>query len=136
MYQYSFSPETVNPDLLSDQAIVNAQEPTILPESNLGVYYYNTNFFFSFSVTQLFQNAITFGNQDTDYSYGSRIYFGGGYKYNINEVLDISGSIYIKTYENKIFQLDINPKLIYESNYWIGFSLRTNNSIHYTAGVK
>lgn len=136
MYQYAFSTKTVNPSLLTDQAVINAQEPTLLPESNLGIFYYSTNFFFSFSITQLFQNEITFGNQYTDYSHGSRIYIGGGYKYTINEVFDVLGSAYFKTYENKLFQLDITPKLIYKSIYWIGFSLRSNNSIHYTVGVK
>jgi len=135
--QYTFTTETINQELLLDQAIINAQEPTILPEANFGVYYYSTKFFASFSATQLFQNAINFGGSNTaDYSYRTRVYLGGGYKYKINDIFDVSGSVFIKTYETKAIQLDINPKLFYKTNYWVGLSFRTANSIHYSVGVK
>ena len=135
--QYSFNTTTTNQELLADQAIINAQEPVLLPEANFGAYYYSTKFFVSFSATQLFQNAISFGGKNTaDYSYATRIYLGGGYKYKINEIFDVSGSVFLKTYETKRLQLDINPKLYFKSNYWVGLSLRTANSIYYAFGVK
>ena len=137
MYQYAFNTTVTNQELLADQAVINAQEPVLLPEANFGAYYYSTKFFFSFSATQLFQNALSIGSKNaSDYSYRSRIYIGGGYKYNINEIFDVSGSVFIKTYEVKFLQLDINPKLYYKSNYWIGLSIRTANSIHYALGLK
>lgn len=137
MYQYAFNTTTSNQELLIDQAVINAQEPVLIPEANFGAYYYSPKFFLSLSSTQLFQNSISFGRKNaSDYSSPSRLYLGGGYKYKINAIFDVSVSVFIKTFDIKSIQIDVNPKIYYKSDYWIGVSIRTANSIYYAAGLK
>ncbi|PLW98900.1 MAG: hypothetical protein C0594_17805 [Marinilabiliales bacterium] len=136
IYQYSFDQNIDDLQLVMDQAVVNLRSPVVMPESNFGIYYYSTKFFFSFSVTQLFGDALSFGKSSPDYFHPPRLYAGAGYKMKMQYDFEIQASAYIKSYDTKRMQLDINPRIIYKSNYWLGLSFRTFNSLHYSVGFK
>lgn len=108
-----------------------------VPDANFGVYLLNDKYSAGFSVAQLFQSALKFGNKSfDDYRMLRHYYLMGAYRFDLNIDYQIEPSILFKTTEQLLFQADINCKIYYKNIYWAGLSFRTSGALIAMAGVR
>ena len=110
----------------------------ILPDAAFGTYLYSDNYFFGLSINQLFHNRIKEQMFDkTSQSFGTltrHLFITGGYKYQLNEKIDIEPSFLVKVLSPIPVQLDMSAKVIYRNEIWMGLSFRTNDALSVLLG--
>ena len=108
-----------------------------VPDANFGVYLLNSRYHVGFSVAQLFQSYLKVGNAGlSDYRMLRHYYLSGGYIFPLQNEFFLEPSILIKTTEELLYQIDINAKVQYKTDYWIGLSYRTAGAVVLLAGVR
>lgn len=108
-----------------------------VPDANFGVYLLNNKYRVGFSVAQLFQSALKFGNKSfDDYRMLRHYYLMGAYRFDLNVDYQLEPSVLIKTTEQLLLQADINFKIYYKNDYWAGLSFRTSGALIAMAGVR
>ncbi|MGM0649581.1 MAG: PorP/SprF family type IX secretion system membrane protein [Bacteroidota bacterium] len=106
------------------------REQTWIPESDFGLYLYSDEYFAGISANQMIELPIKIGDEEIEDNTLVRHYnLLGGYKFEINEEIDLEPSLLIKGTAKTPFQFDINLKGIYQDDYWAGFSYRTSGDI-------
>jgi len=111
---------------------------TMIPDADFGLYLHSKKYFVGLSIMQLIQYKIQFGDIDVN-SDGSTIrhyYFNAGYKYAINKDLLVEPSILFKATAAAPMQADLNAKLYYQHDYWLGLSYRTSKMAVVMFGVR
>jgi type IX secretion system PorP/SprF family membrane protein len=122
-----------------DMVAVDANDPAIsnyttesswLPETDFGLYLFNDYYFVGLSANQMIELPVKIGGQEVDLNRLSRHYhLMGGYKFDLKNDFEIEPSALIKGSFKSPFQFDINVKGIYQENYWLGLSYRTDGNI-------
>lgn len=108
-----------------------------VPDANFGMYLLHNKYSAGFSVAQLFQSALKFGNKSfDDYRMLRHYYLMGAYRFDLNIDYQLEPSVLIKTTEQLLFQADINCKIYYKNSYWAGLSFRTSGALIAMAGVR
>ena len=108
-----------------------------VPDANFGVYLLNSRYHVGFSVAQLFQSYLKVGDAGlSDYRMLRHYYLSGGYIFPLQNEFFLEPSILIKTTEELLYQIDINAKVQYKTDYWIGLSYRTAGAVVLLAGVR
>jgi type IX secretion system PorP/SprF family membrane protein len=136
---YQFKANTSDLDLtqVNDETI-NGLKNFIVPDANLGVYYYNTLYYMGISANQLFESALKIGEPSSSGKYNTLSYYNliAGYKYKVSGFYILEPSVFLKTTKMLNFQTDFNLRLYFDDEYWAGISYRTNNAIIIMAGFK
>jgi len=101
---------------------------------NAGVYVYDKKYFLGLSVAQLFKNKFVFNNDTVGVQLARHFYAIGGYEYDITDELELEPSILIKVAEATPAQFDLNFRLIYDKDYWLGLNYRTSDAVSVYAG--
>lgn len=108
-----------------------------LPDASLGLYAYNSQFYFGVSVNQLFMNNLEMLENYTT-TVMARLnyhtYLLGGYRYNVNRDLDLEAATLFKIVRAAPVQMDLNIKGIWRKMAWLGVSWRTGDAISVMAG--
>lgn len=108
-----------------------------IPDANFGVYYASATFFGGVSMMQIFQSSIQFGdNNDNDYRLKRNYNLLAGYYHSINETIAVEPSVLLKIPAATKAQFDINAKVYYKNNYWLGLSYRTGDALIMYLGAK
>jgi len=127
-----------------DPAIEKAKETTWIPDAHFGAFLYNDNYFIGFSANQLLGTSVLLGNKeafdseigDYDYDRIRQYYVEAGYKFKIGFDWELEPSILYKTTEKGNSRLDINARVIWDQNYWLGVSYRTQKAVIAMLGLK
>lgn len=120
-----------------DQTLNGASMKSLNPDASFGAYYFSDKFFIGAAVPQLIQKKYNFGETKLDSTKHVRHYYvSGGYKFEINNDFDIEPSVLFKATEASPVQFDINARLIYKKNLWIGASYRNKESLVAMVGMK
>lgn len=121
-----------------DPAITYRVEKTIIPDANLGIYFYGAKYSAGITVAQLFQSKLKINKNVTENKMVRHYYVMGGYKFKFNDVdlWEIEPSILLKFTELTPPQLDFNTKIYYDKNFWFGISVRPNDSFIMNIGFK
>jgi type IX secretion system PorP/SprF family membrane protein len=136
-YQFRLDESKLSLIETSDPAITYGVESRFLPDATFGAHLYNTQYFVGISATQLFQFKVNLGEDNTDQNKMVRHYYAtAGYKFNAGENMEIEPSFMLKATEVSPLQVDINLKAIYQKNYWLGVSYRTQDAIIAMLGIK
>lgn len=101
---------------------------------NAGVYVYDKKYFLGLSVANLFKNNLIFNNDTVGIQLARHYYVIAGYEYNLVDKLELEPSILIKMVEAAPAQFDLNLRLIYDKDYWVGLNYRTSDAISIYAG--
>ncbi len=113
------------------------QRVLIVPDANFGVYWLGYNYYAGFSVYQLFESYLKIGDAAwKDYHMMRHYYLNGGYRFFMNDNLEIEPSVLVKTTRQFLVQLDVNVKLYYNNIFWVGMSYRTASSVAMLLGLK
>lgn len=136
-YQYRVDKDRVKLEFPeNDQLWLNLQQSVFIPDADAGVYYTSKTIWGGFSVDQLFESAIKFGDKGYDQLVLERNYhLMGGYDFIVNKEFTISPSSHLKFAENGKFQADISGRVYYKQSYWGGITYRTGQSLIVGAGV-
>lgn len=115
-------------DNLSDQLIV--------PDVSGGAYILTPNSYLGFSITNFFQSRLPLGSQSYDLHMYRTYFLTGGKRFNEDDIYSFEPSFLLKGMEKMIFQADIQFRCYYRSDYYVGVSYRTGNSIGLLIGAK
>jgi type IX secretion system PorP/SprF family membrane protein len=136
-FQYKLDESALNLIDEGDNAITGAIETTFVPDANFGAYLYNEKYFVGFAAQQLIQFGIQLGDNVQNANQMVRHYYlTGGYTFDLGDNFQMQPSLLLKGTERSPFQLDFNLKAIYQKNYWLGVSYRTQDAIIAILGVK
>ncbi|HBS88828.1 MAG: hypothetical protein A2W91_03855 [Bacteroidetes bacterium GWF2_38_335] len=120
----------------NDVAFTGAAETKMVPDANFGMYLYNEKYFVGYTTAQMFQFQVKI-NGATDLSRMIRHhYILAGYKFTMNDNLKLEPSLMLRTTEKTSMQVDINAKVLYKDNYWLGISYRTGDAFIAMIGLK
>lgn len=135
-YQYRLDDDKIileNPD---DVLWAGAHKSVFIPDADAGVYFMTPNAWVGFTVDQLFESVLKFGDAGYDPLIMERNYsLMGGYDYQVNRDVIITPSAYIKFAENGKLQADFSGKFYYKQSYWGGVTFRTGHALIVMAGV-
>lgn len=121
-----------------DPNITGASESTFVPDADFGAYLFTKKYYVGLSATQLIQYKIKLGDVNVESSNQTirHYYLVGGYKIDINPDFMVEPSLLLKGTERTPFQVDINAKVFYKKNYWLGLSYRTAQAAIVLVGFK
>jgi len=135
MDQRNFNLQVSDP---TDQSVTGAKESSFIPDANFGMYLYNGKYFVGLSAAQLVQWKINVGTEGNNQLV--RHYFvTAGYKFDLEKTikgLEFEPSILVKATESSPIQFDVNTKLYYKRNYWLGVSYRHQDAVIAMIGFK
>lgn len=121
----------------SDLRFEDPNEPVIsgggnisqmLPDLNAGIFFYGAAFYIGGSVQQALSSSTEFAK---DLKTGKEVphyFFTSGYRIWIKEDFSILPSVMLKYIEPLPLGYDVNLKIAYRNNLWIGGSYRKNDS--------
>ena len=102
---------------------------------NAGMMLYSHNFYFGYSAAQLLQNEIQ-SNESTVGKLHVHHYIMAGYRFNVNERLELLPSALIKYVDPAPAVVDVNIKAVFNQTLWAGVGYRHNNAIVALAGFQ
>jgi len=119
-------------DVVFSNSILN----DYLPDATFGLYFYTPQYYVGFSAAQLIMSKINFKEVDAAgiNKLTNHFHLIAGYKYSINEKLDVEPSVMLKYTSPATPQVDINAKIIYLKNTWGGISYRTKDAVSILLG--
>jgi len=108
------------------------------PDANIGFLISSDDYYAGISISNLFQNNISFGNdKEFGFKLNRHYYILGGYKYQKRRSdYSFEPSVMITLTEKLLWNIDLNIKAIYMDNYWAGLSYRSSGSIISMFGLK
>ena len=135
-YQYKLNEDKINLQTDGDGLWDGAKKSVFIPDADVGVYYSTRDFWAGFSVGQLLESVLKFGDTGYDQLTMERTYYlMGGYDFQPNRDLIFTPSALLKYAENGKFQADLNAKFYFSQAVWAGLTYRTGSSVIVMAGV-
>lgn len=130
--QLNFGPTNPTDPAIAANGVVNQ----IKPDVSFGLWLYSAFYFIGASS----QNIIPFKINYSDNTVNSlllvpHIMISGGYKFFLNEDLSFLPSTMVRFVKNTPLNFDVNAKVQYRDNGWIGFSYRNSNSFAAMLGM-
>jgi type IX secretion system PorP/SprF family membrane protein len=140
-FSFSMTQFKVNTDKMvsfqQDDYLDRNKLSIIIPDFNFGIYYTSAYSYLGFSVSQLLQSSIHFGDYENNKFRLNRNYnMMGGYRYHLNKDISIEPSFQFKTTEQLFYQIDAGCRLYYNKDFWGGISYRTGSALIFTVGTR
>jgi len=104
-------------------------------DANLGVYVKNPNYFVGVSANQLFASKFDVGSAAAAIQNARHFYLMGGYKFAASESFKIEPAILAKFVKANRPQAELMLRGIYDDQYWLGLSYRTEDALAIMLGV-
>jgi type IX secretion system PorP/SprF family membrane protein len=119
-----------------DEVIINGRDGNWYPDFNAGVKLSIRDFYIGFSVPQILERKVSFGNPDEGQNTLKRhYYFTGGYDIPVSDFMRIEPSAMVKMTDLTSPQLDVSLKLSFLNTFWIGATYRKDDAASAMAGV-
>lgn len=96
-----------------------------------GLYLYSADYFIGLSAQQIVPNTLSYADHTITTETGKtvpHIFLTGGYRFMINEDLNLTPSLMVKYINPLPIQVEVNTKLQYRDLIWIGASYRHKDS--------
>lgn len=127
-FQYKIDKAELQGTDINDPVIDNSKLNTFITEANFGARYSYMDFYAGFSIDNLLQSLIQFGDKGNDVAKLIRQYnINAGYRYPITEILTLEPFVYFRVNEKAMSQMLLSAKLYYTNNYWGGLSYRSSS---------
>jgi type IX secretion system PorP/SprF family membrane protein len=114
--------DEADPDLYTNNS-------ALIPDANLGMMYYNRQFFIGISAISLFNASKIMDHINTF----PDIVVCGGYKFDVNNNFKLEPSLFIWRFGDGEFSADYNAKLFFRNEFWLLISYKGNKDI--SAGI-
>lgn len=115
----------------NDPVIKDELYSTLLPDAKFGAYLYEKDkYYVGFAAPQLLQNKLGLFEETMDpYSRLEDHYFlHGGYQFELTEDFDVEPFTILKYAHPTPLKVDINARVIYQDQVWLGGGYRTNDA--------
>jgi len=135
-YQLKLDDDKIKLEIEDDNLWSGIHKSVIIPDADAGVYYTTRDFWVGFSVDQMFESVLKFGDAGYDKLVMERNYYlMGGYDYVIRKDFTFSPSALVKYAENGKWQADFSAKGYFQQSFWMGLTYRTGRSVIVMAGL-
>lgn len=124
--------------VLSDQSTGTLGTATEwVPDMNLGYWIYNPRYYVGMAINQIFQNKLELSeiNANGNNKLNNHYFVTGGYLFGLHTDLHFIPSILIKYVSPAPMTFDLNMKLRWKEQVWIGASFRKQDAVVGLAGV-
>jgi len=114
-----------------DDPLLNTNRKTFwVPDAALGVYFTNNIIYGGVSMNDLFGSSLKLGNDhfNDNFRTARKVNIMTGYRYNFDNGLTLEPSALLRIARMST-QLDISTKLMYQNDYWLGFSYRSDKTL-------
>lgn len=119
-----------------DELWAGVHKSVFIPDADVGVYYTTRDFWLGFSVDQLLESVLKFGDSGYDQFVMERNYYlMAGADFQINRQTVLSPSFLVKYGEAGELQADLSTKFSFNQQFFVGLSYRTGKSIILMGGV-
>ncbi|MCB0636054.1 MAG: type IX secretion system membrane protein PorP/SprF, partial [Lewinella sp.] len=119
-----------------DQLVAMAMNGAWFPDFNAGIHLQAGNFFLGFSVPQLFQRRIRFGDGQSRTRLQRHYYLATGYSFRFGDDFQLQPSVLLKLGEGGSPQYEGSLRGIFVQRFWVGGSYRWQESAVALAGVQ
>lgn len=116
----------------NDPVIQEKLYSSLLPDAKFGAYLYkNDKYYVGISAPQLLQNKLRMFEKTTNpYSRLEDHYFlHGGYEFRISDDFDVEPFTILKYVHPAPLKLDLNARVIYQDQVWLGAGYRTGDAV-------
>ncbi|MEN8203728.1 MAG: type IX secretion system membrane protein PorP/SprF [Bacteroidota bacterium] len=135
-YQYKLNDDKIRLESDNDGFWEGARKSVLIPDADVGVYFTTRDFWAGFSVDQLLESVLKFGDAGYDQFTMERTYYlMGGYDFQPRRDVILTPSALVKYAENGKLQADLSAKLYFSQTVWTGLTYRTGSSVIVMAGV-
>ena len=133
-YQFKLNTEGALLQSYDDPLLNNNKTTFFVPDANAGIYISGKGLYAGLSASQLFGSSIKLGqNKYENYKTLRHFYLLGGYKWLVSHSVILEPSFLARATMDA-FLMDATLRLYYQTNYWIGASYRTNQTLAFMAG--
>jgi type IX secretion system PorP/SprF family membrane protein len=133
-YQFKLDASNTPRYNLDDPLLDNNKTTFFVPDANAGIYISGKGLYAGLSASQLFGSSIKLGqNQFEDYKTLRHFYLIGGYKWLVSHSVILEPSFLARATVDA-YVMDATLRLFYQTNYWIGVSYRTSQTVAFMAG--
>lgn len=118
-----------------DLALQGEVHTSWVPDANIGVYLYHSDFWVGFSTAQLINTKLKLYEPGTGINkLRTHFFLSGGYIWEINPDWTLEPSAMLKGTAPKAVQFDINTRVIWQDMVWGGLSYRTGDAVSVLIG--
>ncbi|HOT15144.1 MAG TPA: PorP/SprF family type IX secretion system membrane protein [Bacteroidales bacterium] len=112
------------------------EEPAYAPDIGVGIQYKDfESYYFGFSISNIIQTNIRFGNTTLNYNLKRHYYLMAGYRKSFTNTSYIDLTTLAKSTELLMPQIDLSAKVVIKELYWLGLSYRSTTTAIFLAGV-
>lgn len=130
MMQFRIDGTQLNPQDVSDPALLQMVSTSYLPDAGLGAYLYAEDFYVGLSAAQLLNNSIkVFDNKNGLNRLKTHINLTGAYRYHLNDEWMLEPSVMIKGTAPKELSFDLTARGEWRKMAWAAISYRYNEAI-------
>jgi len=126
----------LNPENENDPNLLSQTQGTLTADANFGAYLYNQQYFLGLSTAQLFESKVKMANNIDDISINRHYFIAAGYRFDTRSDFSIEPSAMAKFVKGIPAHMDLNARLYYDHQYWLGVSYRTYDAIALMLGLK
>lgn len=135
-YQYKLNEDKIILDVEGDNLWLGAHKSVFIPDADAGVYFTTRELWAGFSVDQMFESVLKFGDAGYDQFVMERQYYlMGGYDFRVSRDVILSPSVLVKYSESGRYQAEFSGKYYYQQSYWAGLTYRSGQALVIMAGV-
>lgn len=122
--------------------LIRNRTNVVVPDASFGIYSYAKNWWAGLSAAHVLQSALKITNTWDDNGRANQMvrhyFLSGGYRFQFQSTykLEIEPSTLVKFTEITPIQVDINLRMIWNKDLWIGTSVRPGDSFIMMFGVK
>ncbi|MCC8409399.1 type IX secretion system membrane protein PorP/SprF [Mucilaginibacter sp. UR6-1] len=131
--QYSINSSEITVENPIDPAINNGNNSKWNPDVSAGVLLYGPNYYTGFSVQQALSQSI-FSSSYNQSKTVPHFLFTGGLRLYMTDDLTLLPSVLVKFIDPAPTTYDVNMKLAFRDDFWVGGSYRKNDSFGILAG--
>ena len=129
LMQFSIDGSKVTTRDPGDTYFANQFLSSIVPGFGFSAYLYHDDYFFGLSAPQLTQKKVSFFTVDHKLNELTPAYFiTGGYRFKISDDFKIEPSVLAKYSNPAPMQFDVNTRVFYKDQIWLGSTIRIKDS--------
>ncbi len=117
-----------------DEVLLNARLGLWAPDFNAGFHLQAGDFYFGFSIPQLFEPKLRFGDRQNLSSLESHYYLVTGYDWALHDEFRLEPSLMLKLVDGAPLQMEAGLRGIFLNRFWVGGLYRTQDALAVMAG--
>ena len=123
----------INDPIYNSQVNTGAQ---YIMDIDAGLYFYGNGFYVGIAGMNLTRDLVRFGNLNTNFAPVMHTYGSLGYRFVVNNRLDITPGVLVKYVQNTPISAEANVLFDFNKSYWLGATYRHMDAVGFLAGAE